>query len=429
MRLLFWISALGVGYVYVGYPALLVIWARLRPRPIRTSSDPAPAGHEVLPRISIVIAARNEAARLRARIDNLLALDYPSGHREILVVSDGSTDNTLAVLSQYGDVLQSLAVPPGGKAAALNLGVAHATGDVLIFADARQMFAPNALRALVAPFVDPDVGGVTGELFLDCEPSGVAGRRSRAERRCASVDRRRHDRGPGRRVCLDRRGQQASTIADGVGLYWRYEKQLRRLESSIGSTLGATGAIYALRRSLYRPLPANTILDDVLVPMRAVLAGHRVVFNEQAVAFDRAAADAHAERRRKVRTLAGNFQILWQEPRLLVPIVNPVWLQYVSHKLGRLLVPYALVGLFMANIALATEHPFYALTLAAQCSLYVLGGYGAWLDSLRARGAHDVTNGWLPIDRLARVALTFLVMNYAAVAGLVSALSRRHVWR
>ena len=185
MRLLFWISAMGVGYVYVGYPALLVVWARVRPRPLRTSVDPAAGRHAVLPRLSIVIAARNEAARLRARIENLLALDYPSGRREILVVSDGSTDNTMAVLTQYGDVLQPLAAPRGGKAAALNLGVAHASGDILIFADARQMFAPNALRALVAPFADPEVGGVTGELLLDCEPfvDACRPRRSRCPRR------------------------------------------------------------------------------------------------------------------------------------------------------------------------------------------------------------------------------------------------------
>ncbi len=429
MRLVFWISALGVGYVYVGYPVLLVVWARVRPRPIRMSRDTPSSEQSAPPRISIVIAARNEATRLRARIENLLALDYPSDRRQIIVVSDGSTDDTLDMLSGYGDVLEPLAAPPAGKASALNLGTAHATGEVLVFADARQMFTPNALRALVAPFVDPEVGGVTGELLLNCEPSDVAGRRAGTDRRGASTDRRRHHRGPERRAALDRRGQLVSTIGDGVGLYWRYEKQLRRLESIVGSTLGATGAIYALRRSLYRALPDNTILDDVLVPMRAVLAGHRVVFNEQAIAFDRAAADARAERRRKVRTLAGNFQILWQEPRLLIPVVNPVWLQYVSHKLGRLLVPYALVGLFVANVALATEHPFYALTLAVQSGLYVLAGYGAWLDSLQPRPAGHVTQTWLPVDRVARVALTFLVMNYAAVAGLLSALTRRNVWR
>src|SRR5581483_6052911 len=125
---------------------------------------------------------------------------------------------------------------------------------------------------------------------------------------------------------------------EGVGIYWRYEKELRRMESAMASTLGATGAIYAIRRSLWQPLPAQTILDDVLTPMRVVLQGLRVVFNERAHAFDRAAADADAEARRKVRTLAGNYQILALEPRLLVPIVNRVWLQYLSHKLGRLAV-------------------------------------------------------------------------------------------
>src|SRR5262249_51925094 len=143
----------------------------------------------------------------------------------------------------------------------------------------------------------------------------------------------------------DRRRSVRSTIADGVGLYWKYEKHIRKSESAIDSTLGATGAIYAMRRSLYQPLPADTVLDDVLTPMRVVLAGYRVVFNDRAHAFDRAAVNADAEARRKVRTLAGNFQILAIEPRLLLPIRNRVWLQYVSHKIGRLVVPYAMLAM------------------------------------------------------------------------------------
>jgi hypothetical protein len=188
-------------------------------------------------------------------------------------------------------------------------------------------------------------------------------------------------------VDRDRRRRLESTIGDGVGLYWRYEKQLRRLESAVGSTIGATGAIYALRRALYRPLPADTILDDVLTPMRAVLAGYRVVVSEHAFAFDRAAVDSDAERRRKVRTLAGNVLILGQEPRLLVPFVNPVWLQYVSHKVARLVVPYALLGLFAGSVALASQHVSYTIALLAQCAFYLLGGYGAWLDCRSASAA------------------------------------------
>jgi cellulose synthase/poly-beta-1,6-N-acetylglucosamine synthase-like glycosyltransferase len=233
---------------------------------------------------------------------------------------------------------------------ALNAGVAAARGDILVFADARQQFSPGTLTALVSNFADPGVGGVTGELILDCES-----------------------------------GSSASTIGEGVGAYWKYEKLLRRKESLVRSTLGATGAIWALRRSLWRPLPPDTLLDDVLAPMRAVLEGWRIVFEEDAIAYDRAAPDAAAEARRKRRTLAGNYQILAQEPRLLVPFANPVWLQYVSHKVGRLLVPWALVGTLVSSAALATSGAIYAFALAAQAVFYGLALVGAWLDS-RERG-------------------------------------------
>ena len=386
MRSVFWLSALMVAYVYAGYPVLLACWARWRPLPAPRPAAPS----DDLPTVSIVIAARNEAARLAARIENLLALDYPADRRQIIVISDGSSDDTLRVLAAFGSAVETVAAPPRGKASSLNAGVARATGTILVFADARQMFAPDAVRELVAPFTDPAIGGVTGELLLDCEASDVAGRRAGAERRLWIDRRTREDRGPGRRLDVDRRGRIVSTVADGVGLYWAYEKQLRRWESCVGSTLGATGAIYALRRSLYRPLPDNAILDDVLTPMRAVMAGYRVVFSERAFAFDRTAADADAEQRRKVRTLAGNVQILGQEPRLLIPVLNPVWLQYVSHKLGRLLVPYALLSLFAASIALSEQAAIYTLALIGQCALYVLGGYGAWLEHRAVRRAQPL---------------------------------------
>jgi cellulose synthase/poly-beta-1,6-N-acetylglucosamine synthase-like glycosyltransferase len=299
----------------------------------------------------------------------------------------------LEVLGRYRDFVETVALPPGGKAAAVNAGVARARFDIVVFADARQVFADDALAELVAPFRDPQVGAVTGELLLDAESALFSDRRDRADRRRGhasqlhgvALDRRAGAPRPGRdrRSHSDRR-MFVSTIADGVGMYWRYEKQLRRLESAVGSTLGASGAIYAIRRSLYRPLPAETILDDVLTPMRVVLAGFRVVFNERARAFDRAAVDADAEARRKVRTLAGNYQILALEPRLLLPWRNPVWLQYVSHKLGRLAVPYALLALFAASVVLAETRLFYQLAVTAQVAFYLLAGCGALLE-YRAR--------------------------------------------
>jgi cellulose synthase/poly-beta-1,6-N-acetylglucosamine synthase-like glycosyltransferase len=389
---LFWVSVGLVFYVYIGYAALLSLCARLAAR-LRARSDRREADHkrsrdgsverldETLPGLSIVIAARNEGFRLAARLNNLLSIDYPASKRQIIVVLDGSTDNSTDVLERYLDTVDVVAVPAGGKATALNAGVSIACNDILVFADARQQFATDALRELVSPFRDESIGGVTGELLLDAEAMLFANRRKKEDRRA------------GPRNVPDRRQGRASSISDGVGLYWRYEKALRRMESAVGSTLGATGAIYAIRRSLWRDLPPDTILDDVLVPMRVVMSGSRVVFNDRAVAFDRAAPDAEAELRRKVRTLSGNYQLLRLEPRLLSPSTNPVWLQFVSHKLGRLVVPYALLTMFASSLALS-QRPFYLWMLSGQVGFYLLAACGAYLETKeRAGSAHRPPRG------------------------------------
>ena len=348
LEALFWSAVIVTVYVYLGYPTLLAAWAAIAPKPVRRSP--------VTPSVSIVIAARNEATILRQRLDNLLDSDYPHDRMQIIVVSDGSTDDTPGVLAAYRGRVDAIVLPSSGKASAINAGVAAARHDVLVFADARQTFAPDALRALVAPFADSEVGGVSGELLLDCES-----------------------------------GTGDSTIGEGVGAYWRYEKWLRRHESLIGSTLGSTGAIHALRRDLWRPLPTETILDDVLGPMLVVLSGSRVVFEGEAKAYDRAAPVAAAEFKRKTRTLAGNYQLLKLQPRLLVPFLNPVWLQFVSHKLGRLVVPYALVVMLIASAALFTEGFVYATAFGAQLAFYGLAAYGAVLDKRGERRRSELS--------------------------------------
>jgi biofilm PGA synthesis N-glycosyltransferase PgaC len=375
MTVLFWISAALVLYVYAGYPCLVAAWARLVDRQPRRA--PFPSGR--WPSISIVIAARNEARRLPARVANLLAQDYP-GDREIIVVSDGSTDGTASALAAFGPAVRLIELPAGGKPVALNAGIAAARGDVIVFADARQRFAPGSITALVENFSDDSVGGVTGELILDCEE----------------------------------RPDAESRVGEGIGLYWRYEKSMRRNESRVWSTLGATGAIYALRRSLWRPLPPTTLLDDVLAPMRTVLAGSRVVFDDRARAYDRASDDAAAETRRKKRTLAGNYQILAQEPRLLLPFANPVWLQYISHKVGRLLVPWGLMTLLLSSLLLAGSGAVYAVALVAQLVFYALAAAGAALQAQQ---------------RMSRVAFTFVILNFSAIAGLMALRRGREVWR
>ena len=375
MIVVFWISAVIAGYVYFGYPCLLALWARLTDRRPRRAFFRE--GH--WPSISIILAARNEAARLPARVRNLLDQAYP-GPCEILVVSDGSTDDPASALEDFDGSIRILELPAGGKPVALNSGVDASTGEILVFVDARQLFAPGALVELIANFADPAVGGATGALLLDCERQPV----------------------------------DDSPVGEGIGLYWAYEKWLRRNESRVWSTLGASGAIYALRRSCWTPLPAATLLDDVLEPMRAVLAGGRIVFEERAIAYDRASTDAATESRRKTRTLAGNYQILFQEPRLLLPFANPVWLQYVSHKIGRLLVPWALMALFAATLAIAPAHPMAAVLLAVQGVFYGLALSAALFHAR---------------ERLARLAYTFVVMNISAVAGLAAFRRGREVWR
>jgi len=333
IELLFWGCVLLLAYTYVGYPVLTCAWAAVQPRPPRrTGNDPT---------VSVVIVAHNEGSRIRERIENLLALDYPRHRLEVVLASDGSTDGTpeRAVAYQPFGVKVMAFEHRRGKAAVLNEVVPKAGGEIVVLADARQRFEPDALRALVGPFADPQVGAVSGELFLANDVDGTP-------------------------------------VGEGIQFYWNYEKRIRRYESRVHSTVGATGAIYAIRRTLFEPIPEDTLLDDVLVPIRIARRGFRVVFEPAARAYDRAAVTAGQEFTRKVRTIAGNFQLFAREPWLLNPFHNRLWLQTVSHKGLRLLSPLLLAAALGANLFLL-DRPFYRWTLGIQVIFYAtaLGGY------------------------------------------------------
>lgn len=346
MKIIFWLSALIIFYTYIGYPIVIALWARLRARAVTRS--------EYTPRISIVIAAYNEEAHIAAKLASCFALDYPASLLEIIIASDGSTDNTDEIVRAHtieNNNLTLLRIPHAGKAAALNAAIAKVRGDIVIFTDARQPLDGNVARRLAANFADQSVGAVSGELvFID------------------EADR---------------------PHMGGVGLYWRYEKWLRRAEARVHSICGATGALYAIRRELLAPLPAGLILDDVLIPMRAVLAGYRIAFDGSAYAYDRIAADTDAEFVRKVRTLYGNYQLLALEPRLLSMRANPIFLQFFSHKICRLLAAPALVALLLSNLFL-TEG-LYLLLLAAQLGWYLLALCG-WLITTPSKPAGKAAN-------------------------------------
>jgi cellulose synthase/poly-beta-1,6-N-acetylglucosamine synthase-like glycosyltransferase len=330
MELIFWISFVIVFYVYLGYPALLMAWRQLAGRPVKKEYWE--------PTVSIVIAAHNERQKLETKLKDCLALDYPRRKLQIVVSLDGPTDGSEFVVWKYAaqGVVMVHSAEHLGKAAALNRGLSRSSGEIVVFADARQSFHRRAVRELVANFADNTVGAVSGELLL-----------------------------------IDDSKHEATT---DVGLYWRYEKALRSMESEIHSLSGATGAIYAIRRELYQELPASTLLDDVLLPLRIVLSGNRAVFDPDAKAYDSVACCPLAEYRRKVRTLAGNYQLLVQLPQLLLPWRNPIFVQFVSHKLGRLAVPWALIALFVANCFLL--HGVYAVAFSLQCAWYLFAAMG-----------------------------------------------------
>jgi cellulose synthase/poly-beta-1,6-N-acetylglucosamine synthase-like glycosyltransferase len=330
--LLFWAAVALIVYTYVGYGLLMMLAARLRPRPVHAAP--------ITPRVSLVLIACNEAHRIERRLRNLLDLDYPRDRIDIFVVSDGSTDDTVALAQAFEPEVRVVAFPiRRGKAAVLNDVVPRVRGELVVLADARQQFSSQALRALVADFADPAVGAVSGELTLVPDPD-------------------------------------AALAADGTAAYWDLEKQIRRVESEVDSTLGVTGAIYAFRRKLFTPIPVTTVLDDVLVPMNIVRQGYRVVFEPAARAFDVRACALAQEFARKTRTIAGCFQLFGRERWLLDPRRNRVWFQTVSHKLARLLLPLAYVLAFAANLALL-DQPFYRWTMLAELVVVALALLGA----------------------------------------------------
>ncbi|HTU22588.1 MAG TPA: glycosyltransferase family 2 protein [Gemmataceae bacterium] len=355
MTIVFWVCAVCVIYTYAAYPLVLWLLARWRGRPI-CAEGPQPRS------VSIIVAAHNEEQAVARRLQELIDMLDASGlDGEVILVSDGSTDGTAPLARAFTKERVRVCELPSrlGKAAALNNGCALSKREILVFADIRQIWEPDALQLLLENFADPRVGGVSGDLLL-CDPAGVLA---------------------------------------GVAMYWRYEKMLRRLEGRIHSVVGVTGAISAVRRRLFQPIPPGTILDDVYWPLQVVLQGYRVIHDRRAMAYDRLPPKTRDELRRKVRTLCGNFQLLTRLPTALLPWRNPIWLQFVSHKVFRLLMPWMLFALLAASGMLAG--PLYRAALMTQIAIYGLGLLGL-IPSVAKR------------SRLASAAGSFLVLNSAA---------------
>lgn len=357
----FWLSFLLILYTYAGYPVLLYGVAKVFKKPVH--KKPAQ------PKVSIIISAFNEEKNIENKLHNLLSLDYPKEKLDILIGSDGAWDKTDEIISRFPSqqVRFFRFVKNQGKPTILNALVRESRGSILIFTDVRQEFDKNAIKELVANFEDPQIGCVSGELHF-----------KKAEN---------------------------SAIGEGMGAYWAYEKFLRKKESEIGSMLGATGAIYAVRRKLFKEVPLNMLVDDMYIPLSIIEQGYRAIFDFAAMAYDQPSSKGEQEMKRKIRTLAGNYQIFACFPRLLHPFKSPVAWPLISHKLLRVIAPFFLLLLLAASLLLIS-HPFYRVILVLQVLFYGLALFETFQPDEKRKGV-----GYLPY--------TFCLLNYAAFLGFI----------
>ena len=338
----FWASLLLVAHTYLLYPIILFVayalvqvcrdWRYLLSR--RDGRCPAQPATE-LPPVTLIIAAHNEEAHLRDKLANIRQLDYPRDRLNVILVSDGSTDGTNAILRTVSDPnIRCIFLPArGGKANALNHAVAQAGQEILIFSDAATKFAPDAVAKLARHFADPRVGAVCGSLEFEA----------------------------------------TSESRQTEGVYWAYETRLRLMEARLGATLTASGAIYALRRSCYPRLPADTVLDDLVIPLNARKLGYRVLYDPEAVGMDVAASSVAGEFTRRVRLATGSFRALGQMVR--TPLDPMTAFAFFSHKVLRWILPFPLMAMLVSS-GLMWGRPLYRIALLAQLAFYLWAAMG-----------------------------------------------------
>lgn len=320
----FWGSLGTILYVYLIFPILVVIRGRLFQRPV--------AKADITPRVSLIIAAYNEQESIGERIENALAMDYPADKLEIIIASDGSSDNTNTIIASYDDSrLRFLDLPRQGKIGALNTAVQQATGEVFVFSDATSMLAPDALQLLVRSFADPSVGSVGGNQYYKVGGAAAgAGERS----------------------------------------YWGFDRMLKRYESLGGSMIAAGGAMHAVRRELYRPLPPG-VGDDFVISTRPIEQGYRLVFEPEAIVYETIASNDQAEFRRKVRVIDQGLRGLWAVRSLFNPFRYGFYaLQIFSHKLLRWSVIWPMITLMLSSLSLFRCSWIYRWATYGQAALY-----------------------------------------------------------
>jgi len=364
MIITFWILLSLIIYCYFGYPILISLVGKCTQRQTQHGTNE--------PTVSIVLSIWNEEDVIKKKIENLLSLDYPLEKVEILIGSDGSTDRTEDIIKQFSDFRIQLfdSSQRRGKMTTINQLVQKAKNEIIVFTDARQMFEGDALKMLVSNFSDPKIGCVSGELIFSKKEGGTA---------------------------------------QGINLYWNYEKWIRHNESDVYSMLGATGAIYAIRRKLFTNIPAGIVLDDMFVPIKIIQKGFRAIFDPSAKATDEVSDSPREEHRRKARTLFGNYQIFWIFREMFNPFKSPIALQLFSHKLLRVLIPFFMVALFFINWGLFNVS-FFAILFYLQIAFYGM----AVIGGLARHSKYGILK---IISKTCYVPYVFCLLNFSALAG------------
>jgi cellulose synthase/poly-beta-1,6-N-acetylglucosamine synthase-like glycosyltransferase len=379
--LLFWAAFVFLFYTFVGYPVSLYLIDKYL---VKKASDDIQGDlldKECRPDVEVILIVRNVEQIIQKKIQSLLSLNYPKDKLSILIVSDQSEDNTV-------NLIESLKNPrikcidnkhKSSKSACLNQAIEQSDAEILLMTDARQTHEPDSLNYLVQHFTNPEIGAVSGELVL-----------------------------------LD---PETNQFAKGMDAYWRYEKFIRNLESKISSVPGVTGAIYAMRRADYQNIPDETLLDDVLIPMKMVMAGKKVLFENKAIAYDIPSDDAAREKIRKTRTLAGNWQLIEFQPQLLNPLKNKIWWQFVSHKMLRLLAPFYLLTIFFMSLY-SSDNSYYKLAFLLQLIGYTIIGLAYFSPVVRK----------LPLVSMAQ---SFMTLMWFTTLGFWSFITRQHltIWK
>ena len=363
---LYWSSLAALAYVYFGYPALLALGVRMaRSRAVRKG--------DAQPPVTLIISAYNEEAVIEEKLTNSLALDYPADRLEILVVSDASSDRTDAIVESFaGNRVKLHRMPErSGKTLGLNEAIRLATGEIVVFSDANAHYRKDAIARLIRNFSDPDVGAVTGESRYRIDDDDLS--------------------------------------TESENAYWKYELWLKKRESALGSLIGGDGAIYAIRRSLYRDMDASD-LSDFVNPLQIVSQGYRNLYEPEAVSHESGAEDFAAEFRRKVRIVNRAWRATWKMRSLLNPARHGWFaLQFLSHKVLRWLAPVFMIVLFVANAFMWRRSGFYAASLVAQTLFYGLALAGWRLASSRWR------------SKLITIPHYFCSVNLASLIGILDA--------